>query len=90
MWDVKDKIKQLLESTGTTTSQLANIMCERGDATVQGSQIRRALSEEGQPTALWSRRMIEALEILTEIQERQNSEVKHALRRADKALAQAK
>ena len=90
MWDVKQKIRQLLESTGTTTGQLAAQMRERGDTTVQGSQIRRALlDEDGMPSPLWTRRLLMCLEILTEVQERQNSEIRAALKRADKALSQA-
>ncbi|MBP3884214.1 MAG: hypothetical protein J6D54_04650 [Olsenella sp.] len=89
MWDVKQKIRQLLDSTGTTTGQLAAQLRERGDTTVQGSQIRRALLDERTPSPLWTRRLLTCLEILTEIQERQNSEIKAALKRADKALSQA-
>lgn len=90
MWDVKEKIKQLLESTNVTTGQLAKLMRERGDEKVQGSQIRRALLDEQPPTMLWTNRLLLALEILTEVQEKQNAEIRAALRRADKALTQAK
>jgi len=90
MWDLKERIAQLLGSTGLTTGQLAQLMRERGDETVRGSQIRRELGSEKAPTPLWQRRLMLMAELLTKEQERQNAEVQKAVRRADKALSHAR
>ena len=90
MWELKERIRRLLETTGMTTGRLAELMRSQGDATVRGSMIRRELASEEPPTALWQGRLLRMAELLTKAQERQNERVLDALSRADEALSKVK
>lgn len=87
MWEIREQIKRLLESTYMPLQELSELISAEGFA-VSPSEISRAMKDEP-PTAKQHRILMEAHGVLTGRLEEMNARKARAIRRAEKAMTEA-
>lgn len=91
MWQtMQEQIKALMESTLVPYSELAKMVSERTSMKVHSTEISHAVNDERGATRKGRLILQSTLSYLTEVQEAQNREVAQQMRRAEKALSNAR
>ena len=91
MWqNLQNQIKALMDSTLVTYTELGKVVSVRMGMKVHSTEISHAVNDERGATRKGRQILRHSLDYLTEVQESQNREVAQQMRRAEKALSNAK
>lgn len=91
MWEsLQQQVKQLMESTLATSAELAEYASGELGKRVHPSEITHAVNDGRGATRKGRQLLIVCQRHLTEVQERQNREIAQQMRRAEKALENAR
>lgn len=91
MWqNLQAQIKALMDSTLVTYSEVAKVVSESMGTKVHATEVSHAVNDERGATRKGRLILQHTLNYLTEVQESQNREVAQQMRRAEKALSNAK